>query len=137
MVFSYLLDKYRRAREKRPVITHGEIEEAFDIACRHAGKTEAILSQGNINMAIFRASKMKSIFGQATVAMHEIAVSHPFSDGNKRTAILTAELILYKRGYKLKVENPEQTVKLIKKVADKKKDINEIKEWVEKHSVKL
>jgi prophage maintenance system killer protein len=37
--------------------------------------------------------------------MYHIASNHPFSDGNKRMAILLAELILNNQGFKLKA-NP-------------------------------
>jgi death-on-curing protein len=136
-MFSNLVGRIIKIKEKRTQITRGEIEEIFAEVCRQSNKTEAILNQGGIDLTIFKITKEKTIFDQASAAMYEIAVNQFFSDGNKRTAIILTELILNKGGYKLKVENPEQTKNTVIKIARKKKDVKEIKEWIKKHAVKL
>lgn len=73
--------------------------------CHIAQTKGAILSHADIDFAIFKVNKEKDLFNQAAIAMYHIASNHPFSDGNKRMAILLAELILNNQGFKLKA-NP-------------------------------
>jgi death-on-curing protein len=80
--------------------------------------------------------RLQDVFDQAAVALYRIASGHPFSDGNKRTAVLLGELILNQQGFKLKA-NPDVAVKLLLKIASGKMSLVEVKDWVRKHAVRL
>ncbi len=49
--------------------------------------------------ATFGGVYLMNIFEMAATYIHSIAYHHPFLDGNKRTALLSALLFLYYNGY--------------------------------------
>ncbi len=113
-----------------------DVEAVFEELCATMEmKGQTILNQGVIEIAIFKANKEKDIFSQAAVAMYEIAQGHAFSDGNKRAAYLIASYILWEKGYKIKA-NPNSTIKLLLRIAQKKANLREVKEWIKKHTIK-
>lgn len=120
-----------------PRITLDEIRDVFDIICEAVGREEAILNEGGIVHTIYLIEKERNVHDQAAVAMFEIAKNQYFSDKNKTTAITITELILNRGGYKLKAPRPEVTVSMLKGIATGEKTLKEVKEWIEKHSIKL
>jgi death-on-curing protein len=121
---------------RRIRISPGIVEEVFRVVCEAAQAKSAIINQADIDLAIFEANREKNLADQAGVAMYRIASGHAFINGNKRTAILLAELILNKGGHKLKA-NPDATIKLLQRIASGKAKPSEVKRWVHKHAVKL
>lgn len=122
--------------DKQIRITPEIVKELFEEVCKATLTRGAVLNQADIDLTVFGVNKEKDVFNQAAVAMYRIASSHPFSDGNKRTAVLLAELILNQRGFKLKA-NPDVATKLLLKIASGKEDLDEVKEWVKKHAARL
>lgn len=55
----------------------------------------------------FGAEQYPRLFQKASIYFYKICTSHCFSDGNKRTAILSTDLFLRYNGYKLDVETEE------------------------------
>jgi death-on-curing family protein len=81
-------------------------------------------------------SREKDIFRRAALALHMIAVEHPFFDGNKRTAFATADNELGDAGCYINAE-AENVIDLMRNVAGYKsppKAIeNRIKELASSH----
>ncbi|OGL31311.1 hypothetical protein A3F37_03025 [Candidatus Saccharibacteria bacterium RIFCSPHIGHO2_12_FULL_41_12] len=87
----------------------------------------------------------QSVFGQdqyattcekAAVYMRNIIGDHPFSDGNKRTAITVSGIFLMRNGYRL-TAMPKDLEDFAVRVAVEHLEIPEIAEWLEKNSQKL
>lgn len=68
--------------------------------------------------------------------MHRIASQHPFFDGNKRTALVTAEKILYDEGYYIDAE-PDNKVVMMLKIAKYKCSIRAIEKWITERAGEL
>jgi len=76
------------------------------------------------------------IFSKAAALMHSIIKSHPFVDGNKRTAITTASIFLLRNGYCLRASNKELE-RFILKVTAKNIELHEIAKWFKRYSTKI
>lgn len=75
------------------------------------------------------------IFSKAAALMHSIIKSHPFMDGNKRTAITTASIFLLRNGYYLRASNKELE-RFTLKVTAKNIELHEITKWFQRYSTK-
>lgn len=78
----------------------------------------------------------EGIFKKSALYARIIIESHPFFDGNKRTAMLAAGTFIENNGYKIFAEEGE-IEKLAIDVATKKYNLESIAEWFEKHSQKF
>jgi death-on-curing family protein len=70
----------------------------------------------------------------ASYMFHGIAYKHPFIQGNKRTALMTATLILGCCGKSLECDDKE-LYKFVKEVADGKHELPVVIEWIKVHTI--
>ncbi len=69
------------------------------------------------------------MFKKAATVIDYIGSKHPFYDGNKRTAFVTAETILNEAGLILSADD-EEIVSFMVEVADYRHDVKSIKKWL-------
>ena len=74
------------------------IIEIHDDIIKEYGGTSGLLTQGTLELLVYKVNREKDVFKQAALTLHTIAAQHPFFDGNKRTAFATAENILRDTG---------------------------------------
>jgi death on curing protein len=88
-------------------------------------------------MLEYKVGNSKTVFMNAAIALQEIAAQHPFVNGNKRTAFLTAKMILAEEGYNL-VASTADTVKFVISVATPEKEVSleQIEAWLKNNSRK-
>jgi death-on-curing protein len=98
------------------------------------------VNKGNLDFSIGfainaanKVSKDEKLLTFVSHLLRNIAVNHPFKDGNKRTAYLLTRFLLLTNGFYLKTPYDENTIKFIIDVANKKKTIGDIKKWIKKH----
>lgn len=108
---------------------HHDIVEEF-------GGVDGVLTEATLDYLVFRANRISDPFKRAALSLYCIAVKHPFIDGNKRTAFLTAENILFQRGFFVQADE-EEVVTFMLEVASYKKNRIEIEEWIKHRSVRL
>jgi death-on-curing family protein len=73
------------------------------------------------------AGKGKTIFRKVAYLLRAILVGHPFTDGNKRTALMVAVAMFEKCGIGLDGQKKENLVSEIRKIAsENERDINRI-----------
>lgn len=83
------------------------------------GGTPAIRDMGELESTIgapqvtFGGVEMMSIFEMAATYVHSIVYHHPFLDGNKRTALLSALIFLYYNGYTCDEEYEEELADIV------------------------
>jgi len=77
-----------------------------------------------------------TIFDKAAVLLHAITKNHPFLDGNKRTAFISAYILLTVNGYKLIATNQEAIDFMLNIASNSKNKIKDISSWLQKHSKK-
>ena len=78
------------------------------------------------------AEMYPDVWIKAAVLMEGIAVFHPFSDGNKRTAITSASAFLAFNNKKIILPVEESEI-FVLSVAQKKLTLNEIAAWLKNH----
>ncbi len=100
-------------------LTVTEIIEIHDEIIKKYGGTRGIRDEGTLQLLVYKLSREKDTFRRAALALHMIAVEHPFFDGNKRTAFATAENELGDAGYYINAKT-EEVIDLMRKIAEYK-----------------
>lgn len=73
-------------------------------------------------------------FSKAAALMESVSQRHGFVDGNKRTGLLAAALLLGRTGYDLEFPE-EESVEVTVEVAEHRLDVNDLAHWLENHAV--
>lgn len=76
------------------------------------------------------------LFVKAASYLEALAIYHVFFDGNKRTALTVTAIFLYANGQEL-ITPEGSSVKFMVAAATKQKSLEEIAEWLKKHSKKI
>ena len=119
--------------KEQVVRIHDKIIESFS-------KEKGELNVGNLEAALERVEgyggeDAEAVFWKAAILFERIILSHPFIDGNKRTAYEVTKVFLKLNGYALDAEE-DDVIELLVKIAESKKNRYSIKAWLEKHSKK-
>ena len=94
---------------------------------RDDGRLKSVVDAPKQN--IFGAEQYRSIFDKAAVYIRNIIGDHPFSDGNKRTAITVCAIFLVRNGYMLNA-TPKFLEDFTVNVATNGLDIPDIANWL-------
>jgi len=105
------------------------IIEIHDDIIKEYGGTGGLLTQGTLELLVYKVNSEKDVFKQAALTLYTIAAQHPFFDGNKRTAFATAENVLRDAGYYLHADDDE-VVNLMQKIAEYKCTVKTIEKWI-------
>lgn len=81
----------------------------------------------------FETEQYPSIYEKASAYFRNIIGDHPFTDGNKRTALIVSGIFLRRNGRQLTVSQKELEDFTVK-VATDHLGIREIAEWLERYS---
>ncbi|MBI4257758.1 MAG: type II toxin-antitoxin system death-on-curing family toxin [Thaumarchaeota archaeon] len=79
---------------------------------------------------------LEALAAKAAYILFNIVNSHPFIDGNKRTAYGTTDIFLRLNGYRISV-NPKAGVEFIVGVAEGRSDEAKVRMWTKQHLKKL
>lgn len=82
------------------------LERSPDPTERHLGNV--VRDAGMIGFLLDEMDTINNPFEKAAVALRKIALRHPFMQGNKRTAVVVANIILYTAGYELVLSGEKQ-----------------------------
>jgi len=105
------------------------IIEIHDDIVKDYGGTGGLLTQGTLELLVYKVNREKDVFKRAALILHTIAAQHPFFDGNKRTAFVTAENVLGEAGYYLDAGDDE-IVELMRKIAQYQHTVKTIVDWI-------
>lgn len=108
---------------------HHDVVEEF-------GGVDGVLTEATLQYLVYKADRISDPFKRAALVLYCIAAKHPFIDGNKRTAFLTAENILSQAGFFIQAEE-EEVVSFMLEVAGYKKEQVVIEEWIKHRAVRL
>jgi len=103
-------------------------------------KTAYGLSAGgdaNLDFAIYRTGRTRGIDCKAAVLMKSIVQSHPFIDGNKRTAFLAAKTLLELNGKTWDAIHEYTKDAFTLDVANNDPSINKMAKWFANHTKKI
>lgn len=70
-----------------------------------------------------------TLWDKAAVLLRGLAATQYFSDGNKRTAVLSADAFLEANGLRLKVVDPDESEHVVRRVAAGNASIPETAQW--------
>jgi death-on-curing protein len=72
---------------------------------------------------------------QAAILIQRVALNHPFSDGNKRTAFVLGSTFLLINGYQIRYRSDEEEVEFAVSIEAMvaQKDFESMVEWIEEH----
>ena len=90
-----------------------------------------IRSESDLYFLGLKLSSCNDTFERAAIALYSIACHHPFFEGNKRTALLTCELLLED---KFIVAPEEDIFRFVVNVACDKVPIGDIITWLKANS---
>lgn len=124
-------------------ITIDEIIFIHDYILENSGGLAGVRDKGLLESAInkplthvFGFERHESIFEKAAALLEAIALFHPFTDGNKRTAMAAAGFFLHVNGYTVTFSNKEYEEFMLY-VVGKKPALDVISNWLEAHTKKL
>ncbi len=121
-------------------ITLEELVQLHVLVIRQSGGSDGLRDLGRLestiaaqHQEIFGEALYKDIFEKAAAVCRGIIGDHPFVDGNKRTAMLSATTLLEINGYKF-IAKEGELENFAVRVAVQHLDIPEIAVWLKKHS---
>jgi len=98
---------------------------------RDRGAVESVVATPQ--QSFFGKEIHDTVFKKAAVYLFQIAMNHPFVDGNKRTAITAAGIFLEENGYMLAMEDGVAEDFMVHIVEDKL-EREAIADWLKSHS---
>jgi len=123
----------KRLSPKQFLLIHDELIESY-------GGSHGVRDENLLESAIFQpyasyggVDLYPTIFDKAAAMLRSLINNHPFVDGNKRTAITSAQIVIEESGFQFTAPvNP--TFKFLNQVANKNLPVEEIATWLKKHS---
>ena len=92
---------------------------------------EALPKQGAFGSELYA-----TVFDKAAVYARNIILGHPFIDGNKRTAMATADVFLQLNGYRITVaKGGIESFAL--SIIENKMPLNQIAQWLKRNSKRI
>ena len=111
-----------------------------DQMIKRFGGSQGIRDLGLVESAVGRPQATfddndlyKTIFEKGAALLQSLFKNHPFTGGNKRTALTAAGIFLKLNGYQL-INNHEKEVDFALKVDNERLTIEQIAKWLERHS---
>lgn len=121
-------------------LTVDEAIAIHDHFVKKFGGALGIRDDGLLESAVYRCQASyggndlyQSIFEKAAATLHSMIFDHPFVDGNKRTAIMSAFSLLLRNGYEFEASD-EELVAFPLAVEKTRPVISEIAGWLKRHS---
>ena len=110
------------------------LERSPDPTERHLGNI--VRDAGMIGFLLDEMDTINNPFEKAAIALWKIALRHPFVQGNKRTAVVVANIILYTAGYEL-VLSGEKLNCDVRKMIYEEWDERRVLCWIKENSAKI
>lgn len=82
---------------------------------------------------VFSQQQYPSLHQKAAVYLRNIIGDHPFTDGNKRTAVAVCGIFLMRNGLQLNA-SPKQLEDFAVRIATDKLSVDQIAAWLKSHS---
>lgn len=81
----------------------------------------------------FGKEQYSSVYEKAAVYMRNIILDHPFTDGNKRTGVITGAIFLTRNGIELHAA-PDDLADFAVRIATDSLDVPAIAMWLDAHT---
>ena len=117
-----MANKFKYLTTEEIVLMHDEI-------IKETGGYAGLISRGNLDFIVSQMQIPQDIARKATTLLFGILSSHPFLDGNKRTAIASVEIFLKRNNKRLEAANQELW-DVVHKVSEGKLKFEEVVNWI-------
>lgn len=122
--FEWLGVTFVRALHERLIAEHGG----------HSGvRDDGLLESALARPRHLLAYGEPDLFDLAAAYAHGLARNHPFIDGNKRIALMTAYVFLHRNGYRLAAPEGEAVIMMVDLAAGRA-DEKELAEWLRRNA---
>lgn len=130
-------------KNKIVFLTTTQVLFIHDRAVKRFGGSHGVRDLGLVESAVARPQATfggkylyHSMFDKAAALLQSLLKNHPFVDGNKRTALASSALFLWKNGYKLTNVHKEE-VEFAVRVDNGNLTVDQISKWLKEHSAKM
>lgn len=113
-------------------LTTEEIIEIHDRIIVKSGGHSGIISYGNLDFVISQTKIPKTIERKVATLFYGILTSHPFVDGNKRTALVSIQTFLNENNKKF-IAGDEELWNIVHKISEEKLKFEEVVSWIKKN----
>ena len=112
-----------------------DVVYVHEIIVSLTGGNGGLVSHGVLDLSLYTAwfEGGGDIVKYAALVFYNIIVGHPFINGNKRTALISSEIILYCKGFELEAHD-EELINLTLKVANGEVDKEYVTSWFKEKS---
>lgn len=115
-------------------LTVEEILQIHDKLIEQFGGERGAGIQSNLDFIVDKIQSSKTdIYHKAAMLLHDIITNHPFTDGNKRTALEASKTFLRVNGKLLKIKDINQAGEYINSIAEGKRNIFSVENWIKTH----
>lgn len=102
------------------------------------GMAGLILTPGTLENLVYYGNNLQNPHKKAAWMLHGIATRHPFYQGNKRTALAVAEMILILSHEKMMITAEDDTLYLfVQETAKNSYVVDEVEDWLIQNSEKM
>jgi len=114
-----------------------ELREGFELtSCGYLSKGSFLYILDTVRDLYNEEGFLEALVAKAAYLLFNIVTSHPFIDGNKRTAYGTADIFLRLNGYLINV-NPKAGEEFIVGIATGEFNEVKVRRWIKQHLKKL
>lgn len=106
---------------------HNEIIQEF-------GGEHGMRDPATLDYTVYQVNRSRNIYRKAAIALHGICTGHPFIDGNKRSALVTADNLLREHHYKISASNDDVVIFMLD-VASYTHSMGSVESWIKKNTV--
>ncbi len=96
------------------------------------GGDDRLFSETGLHQMVFSANRIEGIFPRAAFAFFSLVAYPVYREGNSRTALLVAEMILSRNGFTLEDSNADMAP-LVQGIASFTLEQADIEEWLHTH----
>ena len=111
-----------------------QIIEIHNDIIREFGGEPGLRDAATLDYVVYQVSRSHTMYRKASHALHGICTGHPFFDGNKRTALVTADNLLRDHQYRINASN-EAVVAFMLDVASYIHSVESVEEWIKKNTI--
>ena len=116
-------------------LSYDEIVEIHNLQISHYGGESGTLNHGNLDFTVEMQTRFTDPFEVAAFLLYNIATLHPFCDGNKRTAFMSAYLLLCQEGFEFNATNDDVEIFMFS-VASSNESQKSVQQWLETYVTK-
>ena len=111
-----------------------QVIELHNDIIRDFGGEPGLRDPATLDYIVYQVNRSRNMYRKAAIALHGICTGHPFIDGNKRTAFVTADNLLREYHYKTSASN-EDVIAFMLDVASYVHSLASVESWIKENTI--